>query len=470
MIGPMADALRNFFDLNAALVFFVYGQVFFVLGLAIALQSRRHSRLALARSLGWLSAFGIVHGLHEWGSFFIPLQSSYMSTTMLTLMQVIQAVFLGISFTFLFQFGVDLLTDRWPWMLRAPLLVTAVWFALSIYMLIAEDLPMGIWLVRTSIWARYLIGFPAALVAAYGLRYQAEHQIKPLGLSRIYRTLGVAGFTMVAYAILAGLIVPAGHFFPADVLNDSLTFRYLGIPVYVFRSVAGLIIAVAIIRALEVFDLETDRLIEQMEIEQSLAAERERIGRELHDGAIQQAYTAGLIIESTRSKVEEGGVLAHRLDRAMLALNQAIASLRAYMSDLRPGPADIPLIEGLQQQAADPRYSALMDVNLQVDLPASTTMDPVQTTHVLAIVGEALSNAARHGQARHVWLRASRQNGQFVLQIRDDGQGFNEHGKPDGYGLRNMRDRARLLGGKLTIESQPARGTSVTLLIPWEEI
>ena len=61
--------MNEFFATNRILIFAVYGQVFFVLGLAVALQSWRHSRLALARSLGWLAAFGFTHALHKWGMF-----------------------------------------------------------------------------------------------------------------------------------------------------------------------------------------------------------------------------------------------------------------------------------------------------------------------------------------------------------------------------------------------------------------
>jgi hypothetical protein len=74
----MADFVREFFSLNQMVIYFVYGQVFFVLGLILALQSWRHTRLALARSLKWLAAFGIIHGLHEWGHVFIPLQAEYL--------------------------------------------------------------------------------------------------------------------------------------------------------------------------------------------------------------------------------------------------------------------------------------------------------------------------------------------------------------------------------------------------------
>ncbi|HEX6387510.1 MAG TPA: hypothetical protein VF177_22810, partial [Anaerolineae bacterium] len=108
----MIEGLRQFFELNNTLVLFVYGQVFFVMGLAIALQSRHRSRLELARSLGWLAAFGLVHGLHEWGHIFIPIQAVYVDTTILRLLQVLHVLLLALSFGFLSQFGVELLRER----------------------------------------------------------------------------------------------------------------------------------------------------------------------------------------------------------------------------------------------------------------------------------------------------------------------------------------------------------------------
>lgn len=466
----MIETLHHFFELNNTLVFFLYGQVFFVLGLAIALQSRRHSRLQLASSLGWLAAFGLTHGLHEWGVIFIPIQAAYINEALFTLLQVLHVVLLALSFACLFQFGVDLLREWYPRLVILPLVIMVgwtLWFVLPGPAL-RQDLETWHW--QASIWSRYMLGLPSGALAAYGLRYQAERQIKPLNLEHIYRLLRVAGLALGAYAILGGAIVPVGTFFPASWLNDTLLLNWFGIPAPVFRSLTGMVMAVAIIRALEVFDLEVDRLIEQMETEQGVTAERERIGRELHDGAIQQIYTAGLIVESAQRKLKDDPVVAgQRLERAMASLNEAIAALRVYMGELRPMPVTISLAEGLQQLTADPRLTTLMDVELILDLPETAVLNPAQTAHILAIVSESLANAARHARAPHVKIRAAQVNGSLKLTIWDNGQGFSAVSNQGGYGLRNMRDRARLLGGQLTIHSQPGHGTEIILVAPWEE-
>ena len=77
IISIMIDMVRNIFTNNQEIIIFIYGLTFFVMGLAIALQSHHSSHLDLAHNLNWLAAFGFVHGLHEWGILFIPLQAKY---------------------------------------------------------------------------------------------------------------------------------------------------------------------------------------------------------------------------------------------------------------------------------------------------------------------------------------------------------------------------------------------------------
>jgi len=93
----------------------VYGQVFFVMGLAVALQSRQRSQLPLARPLGWLAGFGLVHGLMEWGYLFVPIQAGFLPQPVIEALLVVQLLMKPISFALLLQFGVELLLST-----RAP--------------------------------------------------------------------------------------------------------------------------------------------------------------------------------------------------------------------------------------------------------------------------------------------------------------------------------------------------------------
>src|SRR5512142_2898940 len=107
----IVSIMTAFFDQNQQLILFVYGLVFFVMGLAIILQSRRASRLELARSLSWLAAFGITHGLTEWADVFIPMQATYNPATFVQGLRILQLVLLSVSFACLLQFGLSLLSS-----------------------------------------------------------------------------------------------------------------------------------------------------------------------------------------------------------------------------------------------------------------------------------------------------------------------------------------------------------------------
>src|SRR5512138_1202446 len=123
------DFIHNFFRLNQEIIFFAYGLVFFVLGLAIALQSRHSSRLDLARSLNWLAAFGFTHALNEWGDLFIPIQARYLQPELIHVLYVGQLLILAVSFALLFEFGVALLEPLGDarWLHSVPAVLLAVW-------------------------------------------------------------------------------------------------------------------------------------------------------------------------------------------------------------------------------------------------------------------------------------------------------------------------------------------------------
>ena len=458
--------LRDWLAANRPLVLFIYGLAFFVLGLAIVLQSRRYSRLELARSLPWLAAFGFLHAANEWGDLFIPYQSAYLSPSGIELLRAVQVLVLAGSFACLMQFGADLRRPypaRWRWLRFVPLGVFGLWLIGLVALGLLNAADIRNWEFSADAWARYLIGFPAALWAAYSLRRYTRQRIQPLGLPRIYQTLRVAWMALAAYAVLAGLIVPPAPFFPADTFNSVYIMRTFVLPPQALRAVAAMVLAVAIIRALEVFEVETDRLIEQMEQAQIVAIERERIGRDLHDGALQRVYAAGLLATSLRKKAD--GPLADGLDRLLSTLNDTIVDLRHYMTDLRTHDTSSDLLFVLSTLIEETRRASGMDVRwLQTEAPP---LPPDRVTHLVAFAREALSNAVRHAAARTIEVRLEQPNGQLRLIVQDDGRGIPDQA-PHGYGLRNMRDRARLLGGEIDIAAQPGTGTTVTLTIPLE--
>ena len=153
---------REFFALNQTIILFVYGQVFFLLGVAIIWQSRRHSRLDLARSLGWLGAFGLTHGLHEWGDIFIPIQAEYLSQAWIEMLLLVQVCLLAFSFACLFQFGVETVRPYYPhlpWIQVVPAGLLLVWITGFLWVSQVARWDATRLVSQANVWARYLLGF-----------------------------------------------------------------------------------------------------------------------------------------------------------------------------------------------------------------------------------------------------------------------------------------------------------------------
>ncbi|MCG3210264.1 MAG: hypothetical protein FOGNACKC_03895 [Anaerolineae bacterium] len=468
----MISTIQTIFQINVSLIFFVYGLVFFVLGLAITLQSRRHSRLSLARRLHWLALFGYIHGLHEWGDVFIPIQATYLPSPAIDVLEAVQLGLLAISFTCLFQFGLDLLRPlprRWALLRWLPAGILLLWSLAALVWLTVMPVTIMEWHHLAGIWARYLIGFPGAALAAYALVHQSPQLIAPLNEPRPQRMLRISGITLAGYAIMGGLVVLPGPYFPANWLNTETLAMWLVIPVPIFRSVLGFILMLAVIRSLEIFDLEIDRKLSAIEETQILSAERDRIGRDLHDRTLQSVYGTGLLLNATQDLLNQAKneAASQTLGQAMSMLDQAVDDIRRHIAELRVQPTGLSLTQSLTQLAYGSVLPSMVDIDLILDLPDHYHFETGQISHILAITGEALSNVARHAQARHIQVTAKIEDTCFCLTITDDG-----HGIPTdymaGYGLQNMRDRGRLLGGELTIRSQPGQGTRLQLTVPRE--
>jgi signal transduction histidine kinase len=471
----MTELLRSFFETNQIVFFFLYGQVFFVVGLAIASQSRQHSRLALSRSLPFLAIFGIANGLAQWGHAFIPIQATYLPATLIAALRFAQGSLLTLSFAALMRFGLQLMTpEPVPQALATwlPIGLLAAWEVTLVGSWLLHIAPDHVLLTDWVVFSRYLLAGPSAIVAALGLRRHIQQEIKPLNLPRIEHFLHMASLSLAALALLNGLIVPDASFVPANVLNYSLLERTVGVPIQVFLSIFGVILAYSVIRAMEIFQIETARVLEGAERTRVLMADRERIGRELHDGTIQSIYAAGLMIESAAYLIDDSPDEAkEKLADVMTSLNNTIQEIRRYIFDLRAEPETeaTHLAGSLSKMLRDLHVNTLLSVDLIVDGEDPHVLTPERRQHVLRIVREALSNVSRHAQAKRVVVRLRWGTDSLHLRITDDGIGMTHlPGNGRGHGLRNMRERTMLLGGKLTISGQPGRGVTIDLEVPYE--
>ncbi len=491
--------LAELFETNRIIVLSVYGQVFFVMGLAVAFQSRRRSRLPLAGPLGWLAAFGIVHGLMEWGYLFVPIQAGFLPQAIIEALLLLQLLLKPLSFALLFQFGVELLhsarggqAPKFSLLRAVPAVSLVLWAVatLAISALIAPGpapdprpwlpspdlLPalaaVGQPLAVGDVVARLMIALPGAVVAAIGLRRVRRllgSSPAPSGAS----ALGVASIAFVVYALVAGLVPLPAPFLPASVLNGQVVLDTLGVPIEVFRSLTGLAIAVAIILSLEVFEHETDRTLAEARRRELLLRERERIGRDLHDGIIQSIYAAGLHLEQASAEVgSDPDATRSRIGTVMGELNRITQDIRGTIFDLRSGELEARDAEAIVLAVADELQAhTLVTLEIRSEGAFRPRLTPDQADHLRHIAIEAFSNVLRHARASTVTVAMACEPERFRLEIRDDGRGFDPVATEAtaggrAQGLANIRRRAELLGAELAVEAADGRGTTLSLTMP----
>ena len=202
----------------------------------------------------------------------------------------------------------------------------------------------------------------------------------------------------------------------------------------------------------------------------AVTEERDRIGRDLHDGIIQALYAVGLSLEDVLELMADApDEAAKRVDAAIESINLSIRDIRNFIYGLQPEAVDgSHFVAGLAALAEEVRYGGLVDVRVDLDPAADPGLTTEAGTEVLHLVREALSNAARHARAQQISLELRPSLDGAVLEVADDGVGFDRDRSLDAthHGLANMQARAEAIGGRLEIQSAPGSGTRVTLTLP----
>jgi PAS domain S-box-containing protein len=210
--------------------------------------------------------------------------------------------------------------------------------------------------------------------------------------------------------------------------------------------------------------------IERKETEERLEvvreAERSRIARDLHDQALQYLAHAKSLAHLARTNLGDPE-LAGWLSQLSASLRRVEQQVRAAIYDLRlEEEQDRPFSELLVSLIELHRTMA-PDCDIRLDMGGGILSGPLGATgtELLRIVGEALTNARRHSGARNVRVAVGASEEKLWAEVSDDGRGFDPGEKPStitgGMGTRDLRERARALGGVLKIESQPGKGTKV---------
>jgi len=213
---------------------------------------------------------------------------------------------------------------------------------------------------------------------------------------------------------------------------------------------------------------------EVTEARDALAAaekEREKLGHDLHDGAIQSLYAIQLGLTRTAQSVESSVPVAARvLNETRERVDEVISELRRFIVAREADQGGNPVVElddVLAAMVVRLQPTASAELNFQADPGVASRLSVAQALQLTLITRTALGNCLRHAQARRVEVSLRNGGGFIRLEIEDDGVGFTQdQSAQGGIGLQAMRARAAEAGGTLSVDSRPGAGTRIVITVP----
>lgn len=464
------------------LLYLVYGAAFFFLGVSVASKDMKGSDLKLAGSLWLLGTFGFLHGAREWLELGRLIEVENLSHQQLVVEKAAEVLFTLLSFIFLLQFATSLILKldikRTGWLKAIPVPLFVVWFFyIWQYGLRSEEIPRTTIFVlqQAEIGARYTFGFTGAMLTAYGL-ISYSREVRNLSPS-MAKMLLYAGSTFISYALFSGIITTS-YFIPT-----------VPIPIELFRILSAFFITFFITNALNIFDIEARKKIEQQ--------------------------THRLVqIEKLTSLGQLAAGIAHEINNPLTNASLGIQTLKKW-SVARPDNQDfVKKLDGVERnidrasaialellQFSRQQECEIAPLNINSVLESALTLlqyklKPVTVVRSLQSVPEVLGD---RGKLEQVFINilsnsieaivgggtitiASAAHGDMVLvTITDTGFGIEaknhtrlfdpffttkEIGSGTGLGLSICYGIIRQHHGTIVIDSESGKGTEVTIKLP----
>jgi signal transduction histidine kinase len=200
--------------------------------------------------------------------------------------------------------------------------------------------------------------------------------------------------------------------------------------------------------------------------ELSIVAERNRLALDLHDVVSQKLFALVLQAEAAATALDRDPQAAREQVSRLAGLGrEALDELRSLIFELRPPELEKDGLAGTLRKHVEV-LRRLQAREIDLELADGLAADPRRDSDLLRIAQEALHNALRHADAGRVALRLRADDGRLVLEVEDDGRGFDPRAsglRSRSLGLTSMEERAQRLGARLSIDSEPGRGTVVRL-------
>lgn len=219
--------------------------------------------------------------------------------------------------------------------------------------------------------------------------------------------------------------------------------------------------------------LEEELLAEQIGHQKALTQatldgqekERREIGKELHDNVGQQLTTTKLFLDMAKTTADDA--TAEMVSLALKGISDVINEVRSISHALVPPTlGDLGIIESIEELIETIRYVQLLKIDFNYFDLNEDRIPENQQLMLYRIIQEGLSNIVKHANAREVSIVMKNNNKQLMLEIKDNGKGFDLATVRRGLGLTNIRNRAELFGGKVTLNSTPGGGCSLKVVIP----
>jgi NarL family two-component system sensor histidine kinase YdfH len=360
--------------------------------------------------------------------------------------------------------------------LRQPLLLALFSVLLIVHILLHWALRV---LAEQAKWVLPYLILQGALACAITLLSQNIGMMFGLFMALVGEAIGVYGLTrrglvlaaaylaisLVNYSLLVGVSQIIWWLLGA---GPTVVFVVLYVQLY-SRQMNANIRAQALLTELEAANRQLTEYAAQVE-DLTIAAERQRMARELHDTLSQGLAGLILRLEAADAHLAGGhpekarGIVQQTMEMARITL----ADARRAIDDLRRGGAAT-LEESITLEAA--RFTQATGIPCPVEILLPRSLPTAYEDTVLRILSEGLANIARHAQARRAWVILSASVESVTIEIGDDGRGFDLQtaDQPGHYGLLGMRERARLVGGSLAITSSPGQGCTLRLALPLVE-
>ena len=213
----------------------------------------------------------------------------------------------------------------------------------------------------------------------------------------------------------------------------------------------------------------TNARLQEQARELSVVAERNRLALELHDAVSQKLFGLVLSAEAATMLVERDPAAARdQVERLQILAREALDELRSLVFELRPPDLEKDGLCGALRKHVE-LLSRAGESEIELSLDDAVSPAPARGLEVLRIAQEAIQNALKHAQAERVAVRLRDRDGRLLLEVEDDGAGFDPNTagiRSRRLGLTSMEERAERLGGTLEVVSTPGAGTTVRLDAP----